>query len=94
MEKDFLGHLRGQCFWLSAAPLCKGDTGGLQRGRGDWRRLSVVECGRLAGAQGGPRSLMAMQSLEQDNPPYNSVVYEFAGGGPISVLRTRDLADA
>ncbi len=36
------------------APLCKGDTGGLRKGRGDWRRLSAMECGRLSGAQGGP----------------------------------------
>ncbi len=61
MEKDFQ-----ICFVLgtsvasvrsSAAPLCKGDTGGLRRGRGDRRRLSAIVCGRLAGAPGGPRPL-------------------------------------
>ncbi len=29
--------------WCSkTAPLCKGDTGGMRRGRGDWRRLSEM----------------------------------------------------
>ncbi len=86
-----LGHLRVQ---LSAAPLCKEGTGGLQSGRGDWRRLSAVECGRLVGTQGGPRPLVAMQALDQATPQYTSAVFEFAGGGSISVLRMRDLANA
>ncbi len=38
--------------------------------------------------------LMVMQSLDQENPPYTSVVREFAGGGTISALRMRDLAEA
>ncbi len=37
---------------------------------------------------------MAMQSLDQENPPYISVVREFAGDGSKSVLWIRDLADA
>ncbi len=40
------------------------------------------------------RLLVAMQSLDQDNPPYTSAVLEFVGGGSISVLRMRDLAEA
>ncbi len=40
-----------------ASVLCKGGTVGLRRGRADLRRLSAIECGRLAGAQGGPRPL-------------------------------------
>ncbi len=35
-----------------------------------------------------------MQSLDQENPPYTSTVLEFVGGGSISVLRLRDLAEA
>ncbi len=40
------------------------------------------------------RLLVAMQFLDQGNPPYTSAVREFAGGGSISVLPMRDLADA
>ncbi len=40
------------------------------------------------------RLLVAMQSLPQENPPYASAVHEFAGGGSISVLRIRYLANA
>ncbi len=37
---------------------------------------------------------MAMQSLDQENPPYISGVREFAGDGFKSVLWISDLADA
>ncbi len=37
---------------------------------------------------------MAMQSLDQVNPPYTSSVCEFPGGGSVSVLQMKDLADA
>ncbi len=40
------------------------------------------------------RLLVAMQSLDQENPPYTSAVLEFVGDGPVSVLRMRDLAEA
>ncbi len=40
------------------------------------------------------RWLMAMQSLDQENPPFASLVREFAGSGSICVVRMRDLADA
>ncbi len=40
------------------------------------------------------KKVVAMQSLHQENPLYTSAVREFAGGGSISVLRMRDLADA
>ncbi len=96
MEKDFQ-----ICFaWLlrawgtsvasvrsSATRLCKGDTGALQRCRGVWpaRRRSR----RTASA----RMVVAIQSLDQENPPYTSVVLKFVGGGYISVLRMRDLAE-
>ncbi len=36
---------------------------------------------------------MPMQTLDQENPPYTSAVGEFAGGGSISALWMRDLAD-
>ncbi len=49
-----------------------------------------MECGRLAGA----RLLVAMQSLGQENRPYTSAVRAFAGGGSLSFLRVRDLAEA
>ncbi len=80
----------------SAAPLYKGDTGGLQRGRGDWRRLSAMVCGRLAGARrtASARLLVAVQSLDQKNPPYTSTVLVFVGGGSVNVLRMWDLARA
>ncbi len=38
--------------------------------------------------------LMAMQSLDQENPPYLSAVRKFAGGESISVLWMRDLVEA
>ncbi len=38
--------------------------------------------------------LVAMQPLEQENPPYTSTVLESVGGGSVSVLRMRDLAEA
>ncbi len=49
---SFFIHL---CFLsrLSAAPIYKGDTVGLRRGRRNWRRLSAAEC---EGVQRGPRS--------------------------------------
>ncbi len=50
---------------------------GLRRGRGDLPARFVV----------------ATQSLGHANPPYTSAVREFAGGGSISVLWMRDLAD-
>ncbi len=34
-----------------------------------------------------------MQSLDQENPPYTSAVLEFVGGGSVSALRMRDLAE-
>ncbi len=37
---------------------------------------------------------MAMQSLDQVNPPHTSPVGEFPGGGSVSVLQMKDLADA
>ncbi len=40
------------------------------------------------------RLLLAMQSVDYENPPYTSAVREFVGGGSISVLRMRDVADA
>ncbi len=36
---------------------------------------------------------MAMQFLDQENPPYTSAVLELTVGRSISVLRIRDLAD-
>ncbi len=40
------------------------------------------------------RLLVAMQSLDQENPPYTSAVLEFVGAGSVSVLRIIDLAEA
>ncbi len=40
------------------------------------------------------RLLVAMQSLDQENPPYTSNVLGFVGGGSISVPQMRDLAEA
>ncbi len=76
---------------LSADPLCKGGTRGLRRGRGDWCRLSAKKCARRTASV---RLLMALQSLDQENGPYTSAVGELAGGGSLSVLRMRDLANA
>ncbi len=50
-----LGHLRSQCPVVCGSDLK--DIGDLRRGRGDLRRLPAVECGRLGGAQKGPRPL-------------------------------------
>ncbi len=49
---------------------------------------------RRARRTASARLLVAMQSLDQENPHYTSTVHEFAGGGFISVLRMGDLADA
>ncbi len=38
--------------------------------------------------------VVAMQFLDQENPPYTSAVRGFTGGGSISALRMRDLVDA
>ncbi len=51
-------------------------------------------CGRLARRAASARLLVAMQSLDQENPPYTSAVLEFVGGGPMSVLRMKELAEA
>ncbi len=40
------------------------------------------------------RSVVAVQSLDQENPPYTSAVLGFVGGGSVNVLRMRDLAEA
>ncbi len=49
-----LGHVRSQCSIAYNSSLRRGHRG-LRMDRGDWRRLSAAECGRLEGAQGGPR---------------------------------------
>ncbi len=36
---------------------------------------------RRAGRAASARLLVAMQSLDQENPPYTSAVLEFIGGG-------------
>ncbi len=80
----------------SAAPLNKGIAVGLRRGRKDWRLLSAAKCDWLEGAQEGPlyaRLLMALQSVDQANPPYTSAIRDLAGGGSVNVLLMRDLAD-
>ncbi len=38
--------------------------------------------------------LVAVQSLDQENPRYTSTVLGFVGGGPVNILRMRDLAEA
>ncbi len=40
------------------------------------------------------QSLLKGIERERENPPYTSTVRGFTGGGSISVLRMRDLADA
>ncbi len=37
---------------------------------------------------------VAVQFLDQENPPYTSTVLGFVGGGSANVLRMRDLAEA
>ncbi len=49
---------------------------------------------RRARRTASARLLVAMQSLHQENRLYTSAVHEFAGGGSISVLQMRDLADS
>ncbi len=49
---------------------------------------------RRARRTASARLLVAMQCLDQENLPYTSAVLEFVGGGPVSVLRLRDLAEA
>ncbi len=51
-----LGHLSSQWSIACGSSLQRGHRGSVE-GRGDWRWLSAVECGRLAGAQGEPNSL-------------------------------------
>ncbi len=40
------------------------------------------------------RLLVAVQSLDQENPPYISAVLGFIGCGSVNVLLMRDLAEA
>ncbi len=49
---------------------------------------------RRARRTASARLLVTMQSLDQENPPYTSAVLVFVGGGSISVLQMRDLAEA
>ncbi len=54
----------------------------------------VLPARRRARRTASARLLVAMQSLDQENPPYTFAVCKFAGGGSISVLWMRDLVDA
>ncbi len=49
---------------------------------------------RRARRTASARLVVAMQSLDQENSAYTSTVLEFVGGGSVSVLRMRDLAEA
>ncbi len=49
---------------------------------------------RRARRPASARMLVAIQSLDQENPPYTFTVLGFVGGGSVNVLRMRDLAEA
>ncbi len=83
-----LGHLRSQCSIVCGSSFAKGTRrvcGGVEEIGVGFQQWNVAASARL---------LVAMQSLDQENPPYTSAVLEFVGGGSLSVLRMRDLAEA
>ncbi len=91
-----LGHLRSQCSIVCGSSVQRGHRGPAEGSR----RLAEVFSNGVWPARwrarrtASARLLVAMQSLDQENPPYTSTVLEFVGGGSTSVLRMRDLAEA
>ncbi len=95
MEKDF----QRFSVWLHRAcgsSLQRGDRGFAEESRRLAKAFSsgMQPARRRARRTTSVRSVVAMQSLDQENPPHTSAVREFARGGSISALRMRDLADA
>ncbi len=67
----------------------QGVCGGVEEiGSGVW------PASRCARRTASARLIVAMQPLDQENPPYTSAVLEFVGRGFVSVLRMRDLEKA
>ncbi len=76
-------------FAKGAQGVCEGvDEIGVGFHNGVWRAR------RRSRRTASARLLVAVQSLDQENPPYTSTVLGFVGGGSVNVLRVRDLAAA
>ncbi len=91
-----LGHVRSQCSIVCGSSLQRGRRGSAE---GSKRLALAFSSGvwparRRARRTASARLLVALQSLDQENPPYTSTVLGFVGGGSVNVLRMRDLAEA
>ncbi len=89
-------HLRSLCSVACGSDLQRGHRGSVEGSR----RLALAfsngvwPARRRARRTASPWLLVAMQSLDQENPPDTSAVLKFVGGGSISVLRMRYRAEA
>ncbi len=88
------GHLRSQCSIVCGSSLQRWHRGPSEGSRRLAKAFSsgVWPARRRARRTASARLLVAMQSLDQENPPYTSAVLKFVGGGHISILM--DLAEA
>ncbi len=83
-------HLRSQCLIVCGSSLQKGYSGFVEESR----KLAYTFSRGVWLAKRRTRMLSTLQSLDQQKPPYNSVVRALAGCGSVGAMRMRDLADA
>ncbi len=79
---------------LSAAPVYKSGSAKMSRRLAYAFRKNVWPAWIHARRTGSARLLMALKSLDQEKSVYTSAVRALSGGGSMSVLWLRDLADA